>query len=55
MLVGVRVPTTLTGQQRAELLRLEGDLGEGAYRGDDERVHREAEERLPVSMGARRP
>ena len=36
MLVGVRVPTNLTGQQRAELLRLEGDLGESAYRGDDD-------------------
>jgi molecular chaperone DnaJ len=34
--VGVRVPTNLTGQQRAELLRLEEDLGENAYRGDDD-------------------
>jgi molecular chaperone DnaJ len=34
--VGVRVPTSLTGQQRAELLRLEEDLGENAYRGDDD-------------------
>jgi len=33
LLVGVevRVPTKLSGQQRAELLRLETELGEGAY------------------------
>ena len=55
VLVGVRVPTNLTGQQRAELLRLEGDLGESAYRRRRRRVHREAEERLPVSAGERRP
>jgi molecular chaperone DnaJ len=37
VLVGVRVPTNLTGEQRAELLRLEGELGESAYgRGDDD-------------------
>ena len=36
VLVGVRVPTNLTGEQRAELLRLEGELGEGAYRGGDD-------------------
>jgi molecular chaperone DnaJ len=36
VLVGVRVPTSLTGEQRAELLRLENELGEGAYRGDDD-------------------
>jgi DnaJ-class molecular chaperone len=37
VLVGVRVPTNLSGEQRAELLRLEGELGEGAYRrGDDD-------------------
>jgi molecular chaperone DnaJ len=36
VLVGVRVPTNLTGEQRAELLRLEGELGESAYRGADE-------------------
>jgi molecular chaperone DnaJ len=34
LLVGVevRVPTRLTGEQRAELLRLEGELGTDAYR-----------------------
>lgn len=31
--VDVRVPTRLTPEQRAELLRLEGDLGDAAYRG----------------------
>ena len=36
VLVGVRVPTHLTGEQRAELLRLENELGESAYRGDDD-------------------
>ncbi|HET6683074.1 MAG TPA: molecular chaperone DnaJ [Gaiella sp.] len=36
VLVGVRVPTNLTGEQRAELLRLEGQLGDGAYRSDDD-------------------
>lgn len=38
LLVGVevRVPTRLTGQQRAELLRLEGELGDDAYAGDDD-------------------
>jgi len=34
--VGVRVPTNLTGEQRAELLRLEKELGESAYRGADD-------------------
>jgi hypothetical protein len=36
VVVGVRVPTNLTGEQRAELLRLENDLGDSAYRGDDD-------------------
>ena len=36
VLVGVRVPTNLTGEQRAELLRLEGELGESAYGRDDD-------------------
>jgi molecular chaperone DnaJ len=36
VLVGVRVPTNLTGEQRADLLRLENELGESAYRGDDD-------------------
>ena len=34
--VDVRVPTRLTGEQRAELLRIEGELGDDAYRGDDD-------------------
>jgi molecular chaperone DnaJ len=36
VLVDVLVPTRLTGEQRAELLRLEGELGEGAYGADDD-------------------
>jgi molecular chaperone DnaJ len=36
VLVDVRVPTHLTGEQRAELLRLEGELGDDAYRTDDD-------------------
>jgi hypothetical protein len=36
VVVGVRVPTNLTGEQRAELLRLENDLGESAYEADDD-------------------
>ena len=37
LLVGVevRVPTRLSGEQRAELLRLEEELGDDAYRDDD--------------------
>ena len=36
LLVDVRVPTRLSAQQRVELLRLENELGEGAYdEGDD--------------------
>jgi molecular chaperone DnaJ len=36
VLVDVRVPTRLSAQQRVELLRLENELGEGAYdKGDD--------------------
>jgi len=31
----VRIPTRLTGEQRAELLRFEGELGVDAYRDDD--------------------
>ena len=34
--VDVRVPTRLTAEQRAELLRLESKLGADAYRDDDE-------------------
>jgi len=34
--VGVRIPTRLTGEQRAEVLRLEGELGSEAYRDEDE-------------------
>jgi molecular chaperone DnaJ len=34
VLVDVRVPTRLTGQQRSELLRLESELGDAAY-GED--------------------
>lgn len=34
--VDVRVPTRLTGEQRAELLRLESELGAEAYRVEDE-------------------
>jgi molecular chaperone DnaJ len=34
--VDVRVPTRLTGEQRAELLRLESELGSEAYRDDDD-------------------
>ena len=34
--VDVRIPTRLTGEQRAELLRFEGELGDDAYRGDDD-------------------
>ena len=33
--VDVRVPTRLSGEQRAELLRLEEELGDDAYRDDD--------------------
>ena len=33
--VDVRVPTRLTGEQRAELLRIEGELGDDAYGDDD--------------------
>ncbi len=33
--VDVRVPTRLTAEQRAEVLRLEGELGPDAYREDD--------------------
>jgi molecular chaperone DnaJ len=36
VVVGVRVPTNLTGEQRAELLRLENNLGESAYEADDD-------------------
>lgn len=36
VVVDVRVPTRLTGEQRAELLRLENELGDAAYAGDDE-------------------
>jgi molecular chaperone DnaJ len=36
VLADVRVPTHLTAQQRAELLRLEGDLGDDAYGKDDD-------------------
>ena len=35
VLVDVRVPTRLTAEQRAEVLRLEGELGDDAYRDDD--------------------
>jgi molecular chaperone DnaJ len=34
--VDVRVPTRLTGEQRAELLRLESELGADAYKDDDD-------------------
>jgi len=34
--VDVRVPTRLTAEQRAELVRLESELGADAYRDDDE-------------------
>jgi molecular chaperone DnaJ len=34
--VDVRIPTRLTGEQRAELLRLESELGDEAYGRDDE-------------------
>jgi molecular chaperone DnaJ len=34
--VAVRVPTRLTGEQRAELLRLESELGREAYGDDDD-------------------
>jgi hypothetical protein len=30
------VPTRLTAEQRAEVLRLEGELGNDAYRDDDD-------------------
>ncbi len=36
VLVDVRVPTHLTAEQRAELLRLESDLGENAYGDKDD-------------------
>jgi molecular chaperone DnaJ len=36
VVAAVRVPTNLTGEQRAELLRLETELGDGAYRDDDD-------------------
>jgi len=36
VVVGVRVPTNLSGEQRAELLRIESELGDGAYRDDDD-------------------
>ena len=35
VLVDVRVPTRLTAEQRVEVLRLEGELGDDAYRDDD--------------------
>jgi molecular chaperone DnaJ len=34
--VDVRIPTRLTAAQRAELLRLESELGDEAYGRDDE-------------------
>ena len=34
--VDVRIPSRLTAEQRAELLRLEGELGADAYRSDDD-------------------
>ena len=34
--VDVRVPTRLTGEQRAEMLRLDGALGADAYRDEDD-------------------
>ena len=34
--VDVRVPTRLTGEQRAEVLRLDVELGTDAYRDDDD-------------------
>ena len=34
--VEVRVPTRLTGEQRAEVLRLEAELGSEAYRDEDD-------------------
>ena len=33
--VDVRVPTRLSGEQRVEVLRLEKELGDDAYRDDD--------------------
>jgi molecular chaperone DnaJ len=36
VVVGVLVPTNLTAEQRAELLRLEGELGDRAYGRDDD-------------------
>jgi hypothetical protein len=34
--VDVRIPTHLSADQRAELLRLENQLGANAYRDDDD-------------------
>jgi molecular chaperone DnaJ len=34
--VDVRIPTRLTGEQRAEMMRLESELGDEAYRDDDD-------------------
>jgi DnaJ-class molecular chaperone len=35
VVVDVRVPTRLTAEQRAALVRLESELGDEAYRDDD--------------------